>query len=155
MTRSQWIYLQKLIGRRGCVGDQDLNASQNIYEYALARTQEALVVSKAGEREALCRRIGLLRRLRSTDKGAQAPTAWGANAHVGVFSQSFARMQPLLAMAGTITRKPENAGETRRQATRPQQPWTQQTQSANRRIIQRNRPNSTQRENATLTIQLS
>ncbi len=60
MTRSQWIYLQKSIGRRGRLGDQDLNASQNTYDYALARTLGALVVSKTEEREALSRRIGLL-----------------------------------------------------------------------------------------------
>ena len=77
-----------MIGRRGRLGDQDLNASQNIYEYALARTLGTLVVSKAGRREALCRQIGLLRRLRSTDKGAQVPTAWGANAHVGVWPEA-------------------------------------------------------------------
>ena len=29
-TSSQWFYLQKSIGRRGRLGDQDLNASQNL-----------------------------------------------------------------------------------------------------------------------------
>ena len=43
-----------MIGRRGRLGDQDLNASNDIYDYALARKLGALVVSKAGRREALC-----------------------------------------------------------------------------------------------------
>ena len=36
----------KTIGRRGRLGDQDLNASQNIYDYALASTLGTLMVSK-------------------------------------------------------------------------------------------------------------
>ena len=42
------------------VDSQEMALPQAVYEYALARTLGTLVVSKAGEREALCRRIGLL-----------------------------------------------------------------------------------------------